>query len=114
MKYLRVENAIDDFIGYSKIHGIATSEIANSKIANTAYANIVKAYEHIKSQNGFEKMKVLLEHKNTSVRSWSARYLLNTYEKESLKVLEEIAKGNLFAFAAEMTIVEWKKGNLKF
>jgi len=115
MKYLTIENALQDFIGYAKIQGIATSEITDSKIANLAYQKMVKAYEFIKSQKAFDKMKLLLTNKDTFVRLWGASYLLNEYEKESLLVLEEIKKEkNAHSFIAEMTVDEWKKGNLNF
>lgn len=115
MKYLSIEKAIDGFIGYAKIQGIATSEIADSKIANLAYANMVKAYEYLKTQKAFEEMKLLLINEDTFVRLWSASYLLNVYEEEALIVLEEIKnEKRAHSFIAEMTIEEWKKGNLNF
>ena len=52
-------------------------------------------------------------HPNLSVRSWAAAYLLPVYEKESIEILEEIAKlEGLEALEAEILIKEWKKGNL--
>ncbi|WKB83063.1 hypothetical protein QYR09_08460 [Cellulophaga lytica] len=43
MKYLRVEDAINGFIRYSKIHSIATNQSPDSKIANLAYKSILKS-----------------------------------------------------------------------
>jgi len=114
MKYLRVEDAIKGFVGYAKIEGIINSEVANSKIANLAYDNRKKAYEYLKAHRAFDKMKPLLTNDNLYVRLCAATKLLNVYEEEALNVLEDIAKGEAHAFVAEMTIKEWKEGNLTF
>ncbi|MCK0155956.1 HEAT repeat domain-containing protein [Cellulophaga sp. F20128] len=114
MKYLAVKDAINGFIGYATIHGMTTGEIPDSKIANLSYKGIVEAFEYIKNENAFTEMKALLSHENFKVRSWSARYLLNVYEKEALKVLEDIANGETNSFNAKMIIKEWKEGNLTF
>jgi hypothetical protein len=48
------------------------------------------------------------------VRAWAASYLLPLYEKESIRVLKEIVNMKTFgSLDAEMTIKEWKNGNLR-
>ena len=114
MEYTRIQNAIDGFISYAKIQGIASNS-GDSKIGNQAYNGIVKAYNYLKKEGAIDKIKYLLSNNDTSVKLWAACYLLQMYEEESLKVLEEIAKGNdIYAFSAKMTIEEFKKGNLSF
>ncbi len=54
-------------------------------------------------------MRELISYKNLKIRLWSARYLLKLYKKESLKVLEYIAKGEPNSFNVEMTINNGKK-----
>ncbi len=114
MEYQRVEDALSDFTGYAKIHGIATGEIGNAKIANVAHDMIFKAYYYLKRQQALEQMEVLLDHENTLVRSWAARFLLKTFETKSLDVLKKISNGKKHSFSAKMVLEEFHKGNLTF
>ena len=56
-----------------------------------------------------------LEHKSLEVRLWAAYYLLPINEEKAINVLKAITKQQgIIATTAEITLNEWRKGNLKF
>lgn len=94
-------------------HADATEQ-GDYKTANKNYAIIVKAVTFLKEHNEIQKLSELLSHSSDGVRGWAATYLLPLKEREAMKALEEIAKGSgIRSLAAETTMSEWKKGNLK-
>lgn len=110
-----LEELKNTFINAAILHGEAT-ETGDYKLGNKQYAVIANAYRKLKDQkNGIEILHKLMNHKNISVQSWAASYLLKTHTEEAKKVLQSVAdKHGLVGFSAKMTLQEWEKGNLKF
>lgn len=91
----------------------AITQKGSSKIANRNYDRIAAVAQYLRENKLLHELSVFYTHPNLSVRSWAAAYLLPVYEKESIEILEEIAKlEGLEALEAEILIKEWKKGNL--
>lgn len=62
------------------------------------------------------ELEVLLNHDNLSVRGNAAIKLLPFYTEKAEAVLEELSKnlGESICFVAEITLKEWRKGNINF
>lgn len=91
-------------------------EIGDSKNGNKQYKTINSIYLLLKKENRLDELLELLDHENPYVRSWAAGYILQISPLRAEKTLEELAniKSRPVGFNAEMTLREWKKGNLKF
>lgn len=90
------------------------SNTGKSNVANRNYKKIATIVSYLKANGALNELTVFYVHSNLFVRTWAAAYLLPLYEKRSLEVLKEIANMNaLGSLEAEMTIKEWKNGNLK-
>lgn len=84
-----------------------------SKIANRNYDKMADIAKYLRANNSLHELSIFYIHPDIALRL-SAAYLLPVYEKESIKVLKEIAKmDGIESFNAEMTIKEWKNGNLR-
>ena len=72
----------------------------------------IKLYE----TDRISELEVLLNHDNLSVRGNAAIKLLPFSTEKAENVLEELAKnrGETICFVAEVTLKEWRKGNIKF
>ncbi|RVT98131.1 hypothetical protein EOD41_17320 [Mucilaginibacter limnophilus] len=89
------------------------NEVGDSKTANKSYDKTIKAVKVLKSNGSISSLLPLLNDNRLAVRMTAAIFLLSKYENISLPVLEAIASSEgILAFTAEMTITEWKKGNL--
>lgn len=91
-------------------------EIGDSKNGNKQYKIIHSIYLLLKKENRLEELIELLDHENPYVRSWAAGYTLQIFPLRAEKILEELTdiKSKPVGFNAEMTLREWRKGNLKF
>ncbi len=91
-------------------------ELGNSKQANKEYKNIHSLYLLLKKENRVEELLELLNHENPYVRLWAATYALqvSSVKAESALINLSGTKGNLIGLCAQMTLQEWKKGNLNF
>ena len=84
------------------------------KTANRNYTVIARVIEFLKEKNEIQKLSEFLNHSSDGVKGWAATYLLPIKEREAIQALEEIAKGiGIRSLAAETTLSEWRKGNLK-
>lgn len=112
-KEMTIENILSLFEKYAIKQG-ETTELGDSKKANYYYNRIMSLVHYLKEIKHLDDLSIFYEHPNISVRSWVACFLLPLHEKKSLSVLKEIANMNIFgSLDAEMTIKEWKNGNLK-
>lgn len=94
-------------------HAEAT-ECGNYKAANKNYSIIAKVITFLKERDEMQSLSRFLNHHSDGVKGWSATYLLPIDEKRAIQALKEIAEGNgIRSFAAETTLSEWRKGNLK-
>lgn len=111
------EELLAAYVDASSAHGKAT-ESGNHKVANKNYDVIAAVYGELR-QRGLEERKrllVLLDHKDPGVRCWAASHTLEFAPEESEAVLKALARiqGSLVGFSAEVTLDEWRNGNLKF
>lgn len=109
-----IDTALEVFTEAAKKQSKATEE-GVYKTGNISYDEISNAVSYIKSENKLDTLRQFLSHPSIGVRMWAACYLLPIAEKEGEQVLKEIANGSgIIAHTAETTLIEWKKGNLKF
>ena len=113
MKIKDIDEALSLFEKAAIEQGEA-SKLGKNKTANRNYDKIKNVVMYLKNNESLNRLSVFYVHPNVSVRIWAASYLLPLYEKESIKVLKEIAKMKFFgSLDAQMTIREWKNGNLR-
>ncbi len=106
-----IANYINASINYGK-----AQEEGNSKEVNKNANIIQKIRQEIKKDfNAYTKqIESLLMHENDYVRLKAAFDLLTIQSDKAEKVLVELSKKRgLIGFEAEMTLQEWKNGNLK-
>lgn len=87
--------------------------------ANVYFKKIQKLVNQLTKNGEISKLEYLLTHEHLNVRYYAAMYLLPVKTKIAETVLEEIASYSgmeLYPihFNAEMTLKEWRKGNIKF
>lgn len=89
----------------------------DSKTGNKQYRILKDIRRDLKSnpRYGIETLIPLLENPNSNVRLNAAFCLIPILPDKAKNVLMEIAAGRgSIAFNAQMTLLEWEKGNLKF
>lgn len=88
-------------------------KMSNSKKANRNYDKMAIIVKYLRENKSLHELAVFYQHPDICLRSSAAAYLLPLYEEKSIDVLQEIAEmKGIEGFNAEMTIKEWKKGNL--
>ena len=108
---------IDEAIALFKQHAIIqceSTENGNYKLGNKSYDKIIRCISFIEKNNKLEMLFSFLDDENMYIRYWAACALLHTKEKEAIKVLKAIkrSKSGLISLNSEMTISEFKKGNI--
>ena len=89
-------------------------EQGNHKVANKNSDIIIKAINFLKSEGKLDLLTEFLTHLSDGVKGWAATYLLPVNTEMAVNVLEQIAKEDgSRAFAARITLSEWRKGNLQ-
>lgn len=109
-------NLIEKYIRASICYGVAQEE-GDSKKVNKQAGVIRKIRVELKKNldSYVEMLEPLLEHENGYVRLKTAFSLLPFLSQKSEAVLLELSKKEgLLGFEADMTLKEWKKGNLIF
>jgi hypothetical protein len=83
--------------------------------ANKSHDIIMGVVTYLKEHGELLQLRHFLSHPSEGVRVWAASNLLSTeLNSEAISTLKQVAKGNnIIAFAAEMTLSEWAKGNLR-
>ncbi|NJM24452.1 MAG: DUF2019 domain-containing protein [Bacteroidia bacterium] len=113
MKLKDKESALMNFETAASKHAEA-AELGDYKIANKNQAVIEKVVNFLKGRNELKSLSQFLNHSSDGVKGWAATYLLPIEERQAIRALEEIAKGSgIRSLAAETTLSEWRKGNLK-
>lgn len=113
-KIVDIETALKMFEEASIIQ-VESTENGNFKVGNKNYEKVMNAASFLKNQNSIESLFQFLNHQHKGPRLWSACYILHLYEKKAVKVLKEIIKqSGIIGSTAEITLDEWKKGNLTF
>lgn len=107
-----ISSAIEIFKEAANKQAEAT-EKGDYKTGNKCYDEIVRVITFLKNENAISNLFNLLSNASIGIRMWAAFYLLPTYPKDSIEVLEKIAKRNdIHSLTAETTLNEWRKGNL--
>ena len=90
-------------------------EVGDSRKGNKQYKTIHSVYLRLKDNNLLSELLPLLDHENAYVRLWAAAYTLQVSQPTAESTLKSLAnlKGNI-GFVAEMTLREWKNGNIKY
>lgn len=113
MKITNIEEAVKTFKNFAEIQGEATLE-SNYKVGNKYYDKLVAVFEYLKVKDEIDVILNFVNDKNSNVRLFAACFLLFKYEKLAISILKDVAKENsIIGHNAEMTLSEWKKGNLK-
>ena len=99
------------------LHG-ETSRTGNPRTANAQYKRIVAAWKELRGR-GEEGCAVLLQlmaNSNPHVRVWAASHVLEFDPGAAEAELERLASGppSIARSDAEMTLKEWRAGNLTF
>lgn len=113
MKIKNLEEALICFKENAIIHGECTQN-GDYKRGNKSHKNIINAIKYISAEHKYEIIEPLLEDNNLSVRIWAAYALLHVNTPKAVKALKEIVKtdSGIMGFNAEMTLDEFKKGNI--
>lgn len=84
------------------------------KLGNKSSDRIIQCISFIERNNKLEMLFPFLDDENLYIRYWAACDLLHTKEKEAIKVLKVIkrSKSGLISLNSEITISEFKKGNI--
>ena len=113
-EFKSVEEALEIFEKSAVLYSNALTK-GNSRTANKNFDICINCVLYLHEHGQIKKLHPLLKHEDPGVRLKSACILLPFYRQESENVLSEIANGNYYpltSFNAEMTLVQWKKGNL--
>lgn len=99
------------------LHGQASREGAH-RVANAQYKRIVTVWKELRSRGeaGQAALAQLMGSSNPHVRSWAASHVLEFAPRSAEAELERLANGppSIVRLDAEMTLKEWRAGNLKF
>lgn len=114
VKIKDIQTALEIFEKASVKHAEATEQ-GDYLTGNKCYQQITKAASFLKNEHAISALQEHLYHPSTGVRLWAACYWLPVNESEGIEILQEIAsKSGILSLTAEVTINEWRKGNLKF
>ena len=109
-----LDKVIRDYIESSIKQGIALEE-GNANKANRYYRRIRKRIKWLdeKGELGEDSFSNLLSHPNDYVKYHTAYALLHKKEDMAIDMLVKISeRKDILGFSAEMTISEFKKGNI--
>jgi hypothetical protein len=113
MKDVDIEKIVSEFEFFCVKNDVAAQAL-DHKLANKYAKKIINCYLQLRELQKIGALSKLLKSDNDNVRLWAATHTLHTNELEAKKVLQELSEKSGFnAFSAEMTLNEWKKGNLK-
>ncbi|MCL2223472.1 MAG: DUF2019 domain-containing protein [Defluviitaleaceae bacterium] len=91
-----------------------SEEEGNSKKATKQYKIIDSIFLKLKETNRLEELQTLYDHEDLYVRLYAASRTLGLPNSGAEEVLTMLSSHRgLLGFNAEMTLSEWRKGNLK-
>lgn len=93
------------------------SATGDYRTANREHEVLARTYRELRSlgNRGETALESLLRHQDARVRAWAAAHALEFAPDLAEPVLQELVNtGGLLGFGAEMTLSEWRKGNLRF
>ena len=106
---------LENFINACVAKGKA-EQIGDSDSDKLHYDIIDSIYQLLKNSTRLNDLVELLEHENPYVRLWAAYYCLQVTPSKAENALKKLSKekGVMAGFSAQITLDEWRKGNLKF
>ena len=117
LKQASVPELAATYAEVAALHGQASIEGAH-RIANAQYKNLTAAWRELRNrgEDGRAALTVLLQDSNPHVRLWAASHVLEFAPMDAEAELERLAHGppSVVRLDAEMTLREWRAGNLKF
>lgn len=111
-----IAELIDIFVGSAVAHGTSTLT-GDTKANHRSYDVITNIIRELRGRGIAYRPALLslLDHPDQSVATWAAFHVLEFDPVKGETALERIAKTDgILAFNAEMTLSEWRKGNLTF
>ena len=116
VSYLTVDDLVSRYAEAAETHGHA-SRRGDHETANEQYSTLATVYAELR-RRGPEAQRALLallEHPEPAVRGWTAAHALEFSPEDGEPALTElVAEGGPIGFNAEMTLEEWRQGNLRF
>jgi hypothetical protein len=114
-KITSVEEALQLFEDITIKRGSAL-DADDFKTYNKQFSQVHKCIMYLYEQQQIHLLRIYFKHNNQHVRYSAASALLPLYEKESTKILSDIASGNygLLSLNAKTTLMMWRDGELKF
>lgn len=97
-------------------HGLAT-QAGDFETANAQYEIIAAVYRELRSRGSKAQIGLLglFTDRNPDVRLWASTHALEFAPEQAEPILRDLMRsGGLVGFNAEMTLTEWKDGNLIF
>jgi len=119
MKKMKKIKTTDDalllFVPSAEKQALA-NETGDYKTGNKYYRLIIKSICYLYDNNATSSLIQLLDHPNVGVRSWAAYALLPFETNKAETVLTKIVneRSDIHHGDAYYTLLEWRKGNLKF
>jgi hypothetical protein len=87
----------------------------NPRKANKLFDQIHSIFKKLRETDQLQKLEPLMDHENTSVVNFAAKYYLLVDEKKAISKLKELAKnGGVLGFEISILIEQWKKGEVTF
>ncbi|WP_320043621.1 DUF2019 domain-containing protein [uncultured Desulfobacter sp.] len=111
-----IHNYIREYIEAAIEYGEGIQN-GDTKRSDKYFDKIEKLYNKLRmlGDSGLDELSVLLNHEKESVKLWASAHLLNYSKYESYKVLEDIKdSGSILGLTAEITLDQWKHGNIKY
>ncbi|MCL2224012.1 MAG: DUF2019 domain-containing protein [Defluviitaleaceae bacterium] len=108
-----MNSELERFVAACVARGEAEEE-GNSEKATVQYKIIDSICSKLKEANRLEELQSLYDHEDLYVRLWAAGLTLELPNSRAEEVLIMLSSfRGLLGFSAEMTLSEWRKGNLK-
>jgi len=114
-KIKTLEDAINSFITGAEKHALA-NETGDYKTGNKYYRLIIKSICYLYDNNATYSLIPLLDNPNVGVRLWAAYALLPFESDKAESVLTKVMneRSDIHHVDAKYTLIEWRKGTLKF
>ncbi|MBN9682540.1 MULTISPECIES: DUF2019 domain-containing protein [unclassified Corallococcus] len=117
LKQASIHELTAAFAKAAELHGQASVE-GKHRSANAQYDKLIATSRELRArgEDGRSALTGLLEDSNPRVRLWAASHALEFAPALAEAELERLAQGpaGVVRLDAEMTLSEWRAGNLKF
>ncbi|RKG83040.1 DUF2019 domain-containing protein [Corallococcus sp. CA049B] len=117
LKQASIHELVAAFAKAAELHGQASVE-GRHRSANTQYARLTATWRELRTRGeaGRSALTGLLQDSNPRVRLWAASHALEFTPMLAEAELERLSQGpaGVVRLDAEMTLSEWRAGNLKF